>query len=107
MAPIVEMGASSFINDCCTVTCYEHIKIGSGCVISWNTNILDGNVHELIVDGDPRPRSAPITIGDHVWIGSGAIILAGVNIGSQAVVAAGGVVTSEVPSNVVVGIEHV
>ena len=99
----LEMRAGSFINDCSTVNCYEHIKIGSGCAISWNVNILDGNVHELIVEDRPRPRSAPINIGDHVWIGTGAIILPGVNIGSQSVIAAGSVVTSEVPSNVVVG----
>ena len=39
------------INDCSTVTCFEHIKIGSGCAISWNTNILDTNAHELTVEG--------------------------------------------------------
>jgi acetyltransferase-like isoleucine patch superfamily enzyme len=53
----LEIGTRSFINDCSTVTCFEHIKIGSGCAISWNTNILDTNAHELTVEGIPRPRS--------------------------------------------------
>jgi acetyltransferase-like isoleucine patch superfamily enzyme len=97
----LEIGARSYINDCSTVTCFEHITIGSGCSISWNTNLLDTNVHELVVAGTPRPRSQRVTIGDHVWIGTGAIVLAGVTIGDGAVVAAGSVVTSEIPSGAV------
>jgi acetyltransferase-like isoleucine patch superfamily enzyme len=99
----LEIGTSSYISDYSTVTCFEHIKIGSGCSISWNTNILDTNIHELIVQGHARPRSRPVVIGDQVWIGTGAIILAGTTIGDLAVVAAGSVVTSNVPSGVVVG----
>jgi acetyltransferase-like isoleucine patch superfamily enzyme len=99
----LEMGTRSYINDCSTVTCFDHIKIGSGCSISWNTTILDSNIHELVIAGRPRPRSAPISIGDQVWIGTGATILAGTSIGNQAVVAAGSVVTADVPAGVVVG----
>ena len=99
----LEIGTRTYINDCSTVTCFDHIKIGSGCSISWNTNIMDGNIHELIIAGRPRPRSAPVTIGDRVWIGSGATILAGTTIGDQSVIAAASVVTVDVPSGVVVG----
>jgi acetyltransferase-like isoleucine patch superfamily enzyme len=99
----LEIGTRSYINDCSTVTCFEHIKIGSGCSISWNINILDTNVHELVVEGSPKPRSGPVTIGDHVWIGTGATILAGTTIGDDAVVAAGSVVTSDVQPGTVVG----
>ena len=99
----LEIGTRTYINDCSTLTCFDHIKIGSGCSISWNTNIMDGNVHELIIGGRPRPRSAPVTIGDRVWVGSGATILAGTTIGDQSVIAAASVVTADVPSGVVVG----
>jgi acetyltransferase-like isoleucine patch superfamily enzyme len=98
----LEIGTRSYINDCSTVTCFEHITIGSGCAISWNTNILDTNVHELVVRGMPRPRSRAVTIGDGVWIGTGAIVLAGVTIGDGAVIGAGSVVTSAVASGTVV-----
>jgi len=98
----LEIGTRSYVNDCSTVTCFERIKIGSGCSIAWSTNILDTNAHELVVQGVPRPRSGRITIGDHVWIGTGATILAGVTLGDGAVVAAGSVVTSDVPGGVVV-----
>ncbi|MEP6955368.1 MAG: DapH/DapD/GlmU-related protein, partial [Chthoniobacterales bacterium] len=47
-------------------------------------------------------RSAPVVIGDNVWIGMNAIILKGVTIGENSVVAAGAVVSKSVPANVVV-----
>ena len=47
-------------------------------------------------------KSAPITIGDRVWIGCRAIILAGVTIGEGSVVAAGSVVTRDVPPGTLV-----
>ena len=65
-------------------------------------NIIDGNGHELIIGGKPRPRTRPLTIGDHVWIGTGAMVLGGVTIGDGAVVAAGSVVTKDVPGKVIV-----
>ena len=46
---------------------------------------------------------APVNIKDHVWIGSGAIILPGVTIGEGAIVAAGAVVTKDVEEKTVVG----
>ena len=98
----LEIGNRSFVNDCSTVTCFQHITIGSGCAISWNTNILDTNAHELAIGGQPRPRSGPVTIGDQVWIGTGATVLAGVTIGDGAVIAAGSVVAAAVPGQTLV-----
>ncbi|HEX8899049.1 MAG TPA: DapH/DapD/GlmU-related protein, partial [Chthoniobacterales bacterium] len=50
----------------------------------------------------PEIRSAPVIISDNVWIGMNAVILKGVTIGENSVVAAGAVVTKSVPANVVV-----
>jgi acetyltransferase-like isoleucine patch superfamily enzyme len=97
----LEIGDNSYINFSSTVTCFEHISIGSGCAISWNTNMLDGNAHELVVDGAARPRTQPVVIGDEVWIGAGATILSGVTISDGSVVAAGSVVTADVPGRTV------
>jgi acetyltransferase-like isoleucine patch superfamily enzyme len=94
----LEIGDKSYINFNSTVTCFEHVSVGSGCAISWNTNMFDGNAHELVVNGVSRPRTQPIVIGDEVWIGAGATIMSGVTIGDGAVVAAASVVTTDVPS---------
>jgi acetyltransferase-like isoleucine patch superfamily enzyme len=97
----------------------ELIQIGSHCLISWNVGIADSDFHPLapaqrIIDAHalapffkdrpPRPeiRTAPVIISDNVWIGMNAVILKGVTIGENSVVAAGAVVTKSVPPNVVV-----
>ena len=97
----------------------ERIEIGSHCLVSWNVGIADSDFHPLepaqrlidsqalapfFKDRPPRPKlaTARVKIGDNVWIGMNAVILKGVTIGENSVVAAGAVVTKSVPSNVVV-----
>jgi maltose O-acetyltransferase len=54
---------------------------------------------------EPQPRrdrleaAKPITIGDNVWLGGGAIVLPGVTIGDNTVIGAGAVVTKDIPAN--------
>lgn len=48
-----------------------------------------------------KTRTAPVTIGNNVWIGGGAIILPGVTIGDNVVIGAGSVVTRDIPDNVI------
>lgn len=98
----LEMGDQSYINFNSTVVCFDHIAIGANCAISWNTNMLDGNAHELVVGDVARPRTQPVVIGDNVWIGTGATILSGVTVGDGAVVAAGSVVAADVPGQAMV-----
>ena len=69
----------------------EWISIGKNCVIGYNTTIL---THEYLVT---EYRFGNVVVGDNVMIGANATILAGVTIGNRAVVAAGAVVTSDVP----------
>lgn len=97
----LEIGAETVINFNATITCFKHITIGRNSGIGWNSNVFDGNAHELTVDGAPRPASKPVSIGDHVWVGAGVTVL-GATIGDGAVVGAGSVVVSAVPSKVLV-----
>jgi acetyltransferase-like isoleucine patch superfamily enzyme len=97
----------------------ESIEIGSHCLVSWNVGIADSDFHPIDAaqrridtmalapfykDRPPRPeiKSAPVRIKDNVWIGMNAVILKGVTIGENSVVAAGAVVSKDVPPNVVV-----
>lgn len=97
----LEIGHETMIHYNSAITCFRHITIDHDVAISWNANILDGNIHELIVGGVPRPRHKAVNIGRHAWIGTGATII-GAAIGEGSVVGAGSVVVSDVPSRVVV-----
>ena len=82
-----------FINSNCKIRCFERISIGNGCAISHDVTIMDSDAHEI----NGSRNTAPICIRDHVWIGTRATVLSGVTIGEGAVVAAGAVVTHDVP----------
>jgi acetyltransferase-like isoleucine patch superfamily enzyme len=101
------------------VMCEDKIDIGSNCLISWNVGMADSDFHPLdpaqrlidaravapfLKDRPPRPKlkTVPVKICDNVWIGMNAIILKGVMVGENSVVAAGSVVTKSVPPNTVV-----
>lgn len=85
------------------------IKIGSNVNIGANASIWDNDFHsldflrrrrnEILAD---EPLARPITIEDDVWIGANAIILKGVFIGKRSIVAAGSIVTRDVPPDVIV-----
>jgi acetyltransferase-like isoleucine patch superfamily enzyme len=92
------IGKGTYINRRSVVVCEERIDIGANCKISWDVTILDTDQHEL----PGARRTAPVVIGDDVWIGCRAIVLKGVTIGDGAVIGAGSVVTQDVPANTVV-----
>jgi maltose O-acetyltransferase len=76
------------------------VALGNYVVLSQGVMILDGGLLESdIFNKVKRKRhcAKPVIIHDHVWIGAGAIILPGVTIGEQAIVAAGSVVTKDIP----------
>lgn len=93
------IGAFSSIGDRVQVHCCEKVSIGDYVLVSWDCNILENNFHTTT---DGGISSAPIVIGDRVWIGCRAIILAGVTIGEGSIVAAGSVVTRDVPPGTLV-----
>jgi len=84
-----------FFNENVEITCSKKITIGKGCAIARGVVIRDYDAHKLM-HGNHR-TSKEITIGNHVWIGTRAIILKGVKIGDGAVIAAGAVVVKDVP----------
>ncbi|MGW5970792.1 sugar O-acetyltransferase [Streptomyces sp. NPDC055186] len=98
----ITIGARTFVNYNLTALDVAAIRIGEDCQIGPNVQFLTPT-HPL----EPQPRrdkleaAQPITIGDNVWIGGGAIVLPGVTIGDNSVIGAGSVVTKDVPPNVV------
>lgn len=98
----INIGEEVFINACCHFQDHGGVTIGDGCQIGHNVVFATLN-HELEPEKRKTTRPAPIVLGKNVWIGSNATILQGVTIGDNAVVAAGAVVTKDVPPNTVVG----
>lgn len=80
------------------------LTIGAGCDVSCGAQIYTHSTARRCVSGRAYPTvdRAPVTIGDHVFIGANATILAGVTIGDRVVVAAGAVVSKDVPAGTVV-----
>jgi acetyltransferase-like isoleucine patch superfamily enzyme len=92
---------SGYANNGVEINCFNSISIGNDVVISKGVIIRDSDNHEILES--KKSISAPILIGNHVWIGLNAVILKGVTIGNGAVIAAGAVVTSNVPANSIYG----
>lgn len=98
----LRIGRNVFVNQGCRLDDIGGIEIGD--------DVMLGPGVRLISSGHPRDpalrrrqvTTAPIVVGRNVWIGGGATILQGVTIGDDAVVAAGAVVTADVPPAVLV-----
>ena len=98
----ITIGRDVFINSGCHFQDQGGIEIGDGALIGHNV-VLATIDHDLDPAMNRKNHYAPIKIGAHVWIGSNATILSGVSVGAWSVVAAGAVVTKDVPPMTVVG----
>lgn len=106
----ISLGTGSLINMNCTLLDTGTITIGANTLLGPDVKIYTA-VHPISADeriytdetGKKaiRTRTAPVTIGNNVWIGGGTIILPGVTIGDNTVIGAGSVVTKPIPSNAV------
>jgi maltose O-acetyltransferase len=98
----IRIGARCFANFGLVALDVAAITIGDDVQIGPNVQLLTPT-HPV----EPGPRrekweaAEPITIGDNVWLGGGAIVLPGVTIGENTVVGAGSVVTRDLPADVV------
>lgn len=98
------LGKNSGFNSYCVITCRDKIQIGDNVLFGPFVTIHD---HDHIFDTDKNIneegyRTAPIIIEDNVWIGGNVVILKGVTIGTGSVIAAGAIVTKDVPPHTVV-----
>ena len=98
----IHIGSRVFIKACCHFQDPGGVTIGDDCQIGHNVVFATLN-HGLAPEDRKTTHPAPITLGRNVWIGSNATILQGVTIGDNAVVAAGTVVTRDVPADTIVG----
>lgn len=114
----ITIGHHSWISLRAQIVSCSTVSIGPYCVIARDVYISDTNEHPLdsmarrrqtvalLERGEMPDRreaaTAPVTIGSDVWIGERAIIVKGVSIGDRSIIAAGSVVTKNVPADALV-----
>lgn len=98
----IHIGKNVFINTCCHFQDQGGIFIGDGVLIGHNVTLATLN-HGFAPEDRSTTYPAPIIIEKKVWIGANVTVVSGVRIGENAIIAAGAVVTKDIPANVVAG----
>lgn len=94
----MRIGADGFIGPGSVLACADRLDIGRDALIAEFVTIRD-HAHGIEGDGPYRAQpnqTAPVSIGDNVWLGAKATVLKGVSIGDGAVIGAGAVVTRDI-----------
>ncbi|NOT26789.1 MAG: acyltransferase [Acidobacteria bacterium] len=101
----IRIGENTRLHGTC-IHAYRSVVIGNHCLIGGNCQILDCSGHELCFDNvenriNTTSDGIPVVVEDCVWMGANCIVLPGVRIGRGSVIAAGSVVTRDIPPMVV------
>jgi acetyltransferase-like isoleucine patch superfamily enzyme len=102
---IIKIGDNCALNGV-NIHSNEKVIIGNYCLIGPGTTISDNNSHRVvkdIIERRMKSESKPIIIQDNVWIGSNCLIMKGVTIGVNSIIAAGSLVLKDVPPNCLYG----
>ncbi len=103
---LVEIGEKTVMGQECTISAYQHVRIGEQCVIADRAMFIDFDHGIVEVERPIRVQGIykrDVEVGSNVWIGYGACILRGVRVGDNSVIGTNSVVTKDVPANAVVG----
>lgn len=96
----IKIGKDVFVNSGCCFQDQGGVTLGDGCLVGHNV-VFATLDHDKCPSKRGGMTAAPIVVGKDVWIGAHATILKGVTIGDGAIVAAGAVVTRDVPPNTI------
>ena len=97
----LEIGNNVFINYGTSIVAASRVRIGNDCLIGTHVMVMDCDFHR-VDDKSWDTTGRPIVLEDRVWLANRSIVLKGVTVGHDAVVAAGAVVTRDVPPRTVV-----
>ena len=103
---IISIGDKMYLNHFSRIVAHEKVEIGKNAFIGQMVTIVDHD-HDYVFEGEDMKISgfntAPIKIGNNVWIADKVTVLKGVTIGNNVVVAANSVINKDVPDNSIVG----
>ena len=99
----LEVGERTFVNYGTSIAATSRVTIGARCLLGTYNLLMDNDFHHPEPERRmARPDSAPIVLEDDVWLGARVIVLRGVTIGEGSAVAAGSIVTRDVPPRTLV-----
>jgi len=94
----LRIGTNVFVNYGCSIGVSNKVTIGDDVLIGTQCIIIDSDFHRTEPDRrDEKDEALPIVIEDNVWLGNRVIVHKGVTIGKDSVVAAGSIVTKDIP----------
>jgi maltose O-acetyltransferase len=97
----IDIGERVFLNHGCSLGADLLVRIGPRCQIGPHCMLMDNDFHRLEPERRlERPESSPIVLEENVWLGARVIVLKGVTIGAGSVIAAGSIVTTDIPERV-------
>jgi acetyltransferase-like isoleucine patch superfamily enzyme len=100
----VSIGAKTVIGQECTISAYQHVSIGRECILADRVMLIDFDHGVVEVERPIRLQGIykrDVRVGHNVWMGYGACVLRGVQIGDNSVVGTNAVVTRSAPDNAV------
>jgi acetyltransferase-like isoleucine patch superfamily enzyme len=101
----VEIGAKTVIGQECTISAFQHVSIGRECIVADRVMLIDFDHGVTEVERPIRTQGIykrDVRVSHNVWIGYGACVLRGVNVGENAIVGTSSVLTADVPANAVI-----
>jgi maltose O-acetyltransferase len=97
----IDIGERVFLNHGCSLGAEVMVRIGPRCQIGPHCMLMDNDFHRLEPERRmERPDSSPIVLEENVWLGARVMVLKGVTIGVGSVIAAGSIVTTDIPERV-------
>ncbi len=97
----IHVGENFYAGFNCTILDMAEVRIGDNCLIAPNVGIYTAGHNLNPIDRHKTGYAKSITIGNNVWIGGHCAIIGGIKIGDNSIIAAGSVVTKDVPENTV------
>ena len=98
----IHVGENFYAGYNCTILDMAEVTIGDNCMIGPNVGLYTAGHSIEPKDRNKSGYAIPIKIGNDVWIGGSCVILPGIKIGDNSIIAAGSVVTKDVPTNSIV-----
>lgn len=100
----VRIGAKTVLGQECTISAFQHVSIGRECILADRVMLIDFDHGTAEVERPIREQgiySRDVRVGHNVWLGYGACILRGANVGNNTVIGTNAVVTRGIPANVI------